>query len=150
MKADSGGKTGGETPINNSIVLYKALQNAYPEFIEEVEKKVGVASELRLRLRKLIFHTKQGVQCQLFYPNTPRDDTTSAGTSVLQSYGKNVLDTDSVEEARAKVETEIQRLPTATWQWENQSEENQLGDLRVFQKLPGESFRPEPQSKQRI
>lgn len=79
---------------------------------------------------------KQNVQYQLFYPNTPREDTTSAGTSVLQSYGKNVVDSDSVEQARAKVETEIRRLPTATWQWENQSDRNQLGDLRVFQVLP--------------
>jgi hypothetical protein len=76
------------------------------------------------------------VKYQLFYPNTPRDDTTSAGTSVLQSYGKNVVDSDNAEQARAKVESEIRRLPTATWQWENQSEQNKLGDLRVFQVLP--------------
>lgn len=48
-----------------------------------------------------------------------------------------MLNTDTVEEAREKVETEIRRLPTATWQWENQSDQNQLGDLRVFQVLPG-------------
>ncbi len=47
-----------------------------------------------------------------------------------------MVDSDNVEEARAKVETEIRRLPTATWQWENQSAENELGDLRVFQVLP--------------
>lgn len=33
-------ETGGETPINNSIVLYKALKEKYPEFIEEIENKV--------------------------------------------------------------------------------------------------------------
>lgn len=33
-------ENGGETPINNSIILYEALKNKYPEFIEEVEKKV--------------------------------------------------------------------------------------------------------------
>ncbi|KAH8679602.1 hypothetical protein BGZ60DRAFT_524818 [Tricladium varicosporioides] len=109
-------ETGGETPINNSVVLYDELKKQFPEFIEEVEKK--------------------GVKYQLFYPNTPQEDTTSAGTSVLQSYGKNVLDTDTVEETRQKVETEIARLPTATWRWENQSEKNPLGDLRVFQILP--------------
>ena len=32
--------TGGETPINNSIVLYQKLKETHPEFIEEVEKKV--------------------------------------------------------------------------------------------------------------
>jgi len=77
------------------------------------------------------------VEYQLFYPNTPKYFTASPGTSVLQSYGKNVLPNDSVEEARAKTEHEIQRLPTATWQWENQSVENPLEDLRVFQRLPG-------------
>jgi len=41
------------------------------------------------------------------------------------------------------VEDEIKRLLTATWQWENQSEKNLLGDLQVYQKLPGKppSFR---------
>jgi len=34
-------ETGGETPINNSITLYKALKETYPEFIEEVERKVS-------------------------------------------------------------------------------------------------------------
>lgn len=74
---------------------------------------------------------------QLFYPNKPRSDTSSPGTSVLQSYGIKVEDTDSVDEARRKIELEIQRLPTTTWEWVNQSEENPLGDLRVWQRLPG-------------
>ena len=60
----------------------------------------------------------------------------SPGTSIFQSYGKAVLDTDDTDTARSKIEAEIRRLPTATWQWENQSSENPLGDLRVFQKLP--------------
>jgi len=55
---------------------------------------------------------------------------------LLQSYGIKVLDTDDTETARSKIEDEIRRLPTATWQWENQSSENELGDLRVFQQLP--------------
>jgi hypothetical protein len=33
---------GGETPINNSIVLYDALKKEFPEFIDEVDKKVGL------------------------------------------------------------------------------------------------------------
>jgi alpha-ketoglutarate-dependent taurine dioxygenase len=33
-------ETGGETPINNSITLYRALKERYPRFIEEVETKV--------------------------------------------------------------------------------------------------------------
>lgn len=49
-----------------------------------------------------------------------------------------MLDTDSVEEAREKVEEETRRLPTASWEWENRDEKNELGDLRVFQVLPGE------------
>lgn len=33
-------ENGGETPINNSITLYKELQKRYPEFLSELEKKV--------------------------------------------------------------------------------------------------------------
>lgn len=32
---------GGETPINNSIVLYKAVKEAHPDFISEIEEKVA-------------------------------------------------------------------------------------------------------------
>jgi hypothetical protein len=110
---------GGETPINNSVVLYKELKERHPEFIEELEKK--------------------GVKYQLFHPNGPRDQVASAGTTVLQAYGQHVLDSDDTETARAKIEKEIRRLPTAEWIWENQSEENPLGDLRVWQHLPGTS-----------
>jgi hypothetical protein len=78
----------------------------------------------------------QGVRYQLFYRNRPRSDISSPGTSLLQSYGISVLDSDDTETARLKIENEIRRLPTATWQWENQSPENELGDLRVFQRLP--------------
>ncbi len=74
---------------------------------------------------------------QLTHPNGPRDQTSSAGTTVLQAYGRTVLDTDDAETARAKIEAEIRRLPTATWEWLNQSETNALGDLRVWQVLPG-------------
>ncbi|KAK4125177.1 Clavaminate synthase-like protein [Parathielavia appendiculata] len=77
-----------------------------------------------------------GVKYQLFHPNGPRDQTSSAGTTVLQAYGQHVLDSDDTKTARAKIETEIRRLPTATWEWLNQSEANPLGDLRVWQVLP--------------
>jgi hypothetical protein len=83
----------------------------------------------------------QGVKYQLFHPNGPRDQTLSAGTTVLQAYGRHVLDSDDTETARAKIETEIRRLPTATWEWLNQSDTNPLGDLRVWQVLPGISNR---------
>lgn len=109
-------ETGGETPINNSIVLYRRLKERHPQFIKDIEKK--------------------GVKYQLFYDNAPRDQTSSARNSVLQAYGGNVLDGDDTETAREKIETEVRRLPTATWQWENQSESNRLGDLRVWQHLP--------------
>ncbi len=33
-------ETGGETPINNSIILYQRLKEKHPEFIEAVEEKV--------------------------------------------------------------------------------------------------------------
>ncbi|KAL9078947.1 MAG: hypothetical protein Q9157_002131 [Trypethelium eluteriae] len=120
---------GGETPINSSIVLYERLKETVPEFLNALEAKPGTQ-----------YHnadTKQGVKYQLFYPKKPRDNVSSPGTSVLQSYGKKILDSDGVEDRRAKIEKEIKRLPTATWQWENQSESNQLGDLRVWQRLPG-------------
>ncbi|KAK5065016.1 hypothetical protein LTR84_000851 [Exophiala bonariae] len=109
-------ETGGETPVNNSITLYDKLKQQVPDFIKVVEEK--------------------GVRYQLFYRNRPRSDISSPGTSLLQSYGINVLDSDDTETARSKIEDEIRRLPTATWQWENQSPDNKLGDLRVFQRLP--------------
>ncbi|KAH6680003.1 hypothetical protein F5X68DRAFT_156502, partial [Plectosphaerella plurivora] len=109
-------ETGGETPINNSIILYQRLKERHPDFIQAVEEK--------------------GVRYQLFYPNTPRDQVSSAGTSVLQAYGSKVLETDDTETSRRKIEAEVQRLPTATWAWEGQDEANPLGNLRVWQKLP--------------
>ncbi|KAF5010271.1 hypothetical protein FDECE_3556 [Fusarium decemcellulare] len=109
-------ETGGETPINNSVVLYQKLKEKHPEFIEEVEKK--------------------GVKYQLFYHNGAKDQLSSSRTTIRQSYGLHVLDSDDTETARKKIEDEIRRLPTATWVWENQSSENQLGDLRVWQVLP--------------
>lgn len=80
----------------------------------------------------------QGVKYQLFYPNGPKDQIDSAGTTVRQSYGLQVEDADGTETSRAKIEKEVRRLPTATWDWENQTEANPLGDLRVWQVLPGE------------
>ncbi|KAF6836542.1 taurine catabolism dioxygenase [Colletotrichum plurivorum] len=85
-----------------------------------------------------------GVKYQLFYPNAPRDQVSSAGTSVLQAYGRTVVDQDDTETARAKIETEIRRLPTARWVWENQTESNPIGDLRVWQHLP--AVRDHPRS----
>ncbi|KAL0936340.1 taurine catabolism dioxygenase [Colletotrichum truncatum] len=117
-------ETGGETPINNSVILYRKLKEKHPEFIDEIQQK--------------------GVKYQLFYPNAARDQTSSAGTSVLQAYGRTVLDDDSTETKRTKIENEIRRLPTAKWVWENQSDSNPLGDLRVWQHLP--AVRDHPQT----
>lgn len=58
---------------------------------------------------------------------------------MLQAYGPTVLDSDDTETARQKIEAEIRRLPTATWAWEDQDEKNPLGNLRVWQVLPGTS-----------
>ncbi|KAH7110062.1 hypothetical protein B0J11DRAFT_512602 [Dendryphion nanum] len=113
---------GGETPINNSAILYQKLKAIHPEFIDALQAK--------------------GVKYQLFFVNGSRDQTSSPGTTVLQAYGSKVLDTDDTETARQKIETEIQRLPTASWQWENQSESNLLGDLRIWQHLPAIRHHP--------
>ncbi|KAK1826184.1 taurine catabolism dioxygenase [Podospora conica] len=107
---------GGETPINHSVTLYEHLKGKHPEFVEELEKK--------------------SIKYQLFHVNGPRDQTGSPGTTVLQAYGQHVLDDDDTETARRKIEAEISRLPGTTWEWENQSDENRLGDLRVFRVLP--------------
>ncbi|TIC94293.1 hypothetical protein CH35J_009270 [Colletotrichum higginsianum] len=85
-------------------------------------------------------NTQPGVKYQLFYPNGPRDQTSSAGTTLLQAYGGKVSDSDDTETARAKIETEVKRLATAQWVWENQSDSNPLGDLRVWQHLPVSRF----------
>ncbi|KAK4175399.1 hypothetical protein QBC36DRAFT_189943 [Triangularia setosa] len=110
-------ETGGETPLNPSTPLLHHLTTHHPEFIS--------------RLRQL------GLKYQLFHPSGPRSQTSSPGTTVLQAYGQHVLDSDPVDVARAKIETEIRRLPTAKWEWVNISPENELGDLRVWQLLPG-------------
>ncbi|OLN97161.1 Clavaminate synthase-like protein 2 [Colletotrichum chlorophyti] len=78
----------------------------------------------------------KGVKYQLFYPNGPRDQQSSAGTTVLQAYGRTLIDTDDTETPRSKIEAEVKRLPTAQWVWENKSDNNPLGDLRVWQHLP--------------
>ncbi|KAK4183503.1 hypothetical protein QBC35DRAFT_456205 [Podospora australis] len=121
-------ETGGETPLNNSVILLDFLREKHPEFVAEVEKK--------------------GVKYQLFHPSGPRDQTSSAGTTVLQAYGQHVLDSDAVDIARAKIEGEIRRLPTATWEWLNISEANPLGDLRVWQVLP--AIQEHPHTGQKV
>lgn len=35
---------GGETPINNSVLLYDRLKNTHPEFIKEIENRVSYTS----------------------------------------------------------------------------------------------------------
>jgi hypothetical protein len=138
-------ESGGETPINNSIVLYEQLKERHPEFIEELEKKVATLPYTPIISSALT--ASQGVKYTLFYPNGPRTQTSSAGTTVLQAYGQHVLDSDSTEVARAKIEKEIRRLPTASWEWENVSEANPLGDLRTWQHLP--AVRDHPGTGQR-
>ncbi|KAK3989374.1 hypothetical protein QBC44DRAFT_85549 [Cladorrhinum sp. PSN332] len=115
-------ETGGETPLNNSVILLNHLQARHPEFITEIENR--------------------GVQYTLFYPSGSRTQTFSPGTTVLQAYGAHVLDSDAPEVAREKIEKEIKRLPTATWEWQNVSESNPLGDLRVWQVLPAVRTHP--------
>lgn len=108
-------ETGGETPLNPSSPLLAHLATHRPEFISS--------------LRRL------GLKYQLFHPS--HQPTNSPGTTPLQAFGRTVLDTDPIDIIRSKVEAEIRRLPTAKWEWENISPDNQLGDLRVWQVLPG-------------
>jgi len=131
-----GGQIAGETPINHSVTLYVHLKEKHPEFVEELEKKVGAFCAKCPRLGSGA-DKNQNIKYQLFHTNGPRDQTGSPGTTVLQAYGQHVLDDDDTETARRKIEAEISRLPGTTWKWENQSEVNQLGDLRVFRVLPG-------------
>ncbi len=118
------------------MILLEQLKAKHPEFIEELKKKVRTRRLRSLNKQTYPLTLCQGVKYQLTHPNGPRDQTSSAGTTVLQAYGQHVLDSDDTETTRAKIETEIRRLPTATWEWRNQSETNQLGDLRVWQVLP--------------
>ncbi|KAL1616692.1 hypothetical protein SLS54_008259 [Diplodia seriata] len=131
---------GGETPINNSLVLHEQLRARHPEFFEELDKRGGV-------------------QYQLFYPDDRGREAAAAaakspGSGVLQAWGAHVRDTDDVATARRKVEAEIKRLPTATWAWEEKKDRGgdddddskALGDLRVWQRLP--AVRPHPRTGQ--
>ncbi|KAK4169853.1 Clavaminate synthase-like protein [Cladorrhinum sp. PSN259] len=122
-------ETGGETPLNNSVILLNHLQARHPEFISELERRGGV-------------------KYTLFYPSSSRTQTSSPGTTVLQAYGAHVLEDDDTETARQKIEREIKRLPTATWEWENITETNKLGDLRVWQVLP--AVRTHPRTGQKV
>ncbi|KAK1569713.1 uncharacterized protein LY79DRAFT_679488 [Colletotrichum navitas] len=90
----------------------------------------------RVALHKFLRLGSKGVKYQRFYPNGPRDQTSSEGTTVLQAYGRKVLDSDDAETARTKIENEVKRLSTAQWVCENQFDSNPMGDLRVWQHLP--------------
>lgn len=55
----------------------------------------------------------KGSPISALLPKKHRESTESAGTSALQSYGKGILPSATVEEARKKTEQEIRRLSTA-------------------------------------
>ncbi|KAF2682277.1 Clavaminate synthase-like protein [Lentithecium fluviatile CBS 122367] len=117
-------ETGGETPINSSIVLCHQLKARHPEFIEQLEKR--------------------GLRHEVIYAGSTRTPTGSLETSVLQVFGQYVLEADDTEAVRAKIEKEIKRSSTATFEWVNQSAENPLGDLRTWRVLP--AIRPHPRT----
>ncbi|KAK0620050.1 hypothetical protein B0T14DRAFT_537644 [Immersiella caudata] len=98
---------------------------AHPEFINEAEVK--------------------GIKYQLFHPHGSRHQTSSAGTTVLQAYGKHVLDSDDAEIARQKIEKEIRRLRTATWRWGEPIRGESFGGLACF---PTSAVRNHPRTRE--
>jgi hypothetical protein len=45
---------GGETPINNSVLLYDSLKKSHPQFIKDLEDKVNCDSVIYIYRQLLI------------------------------------------------------------------------------------------------
>lgn len=88
---------GGESPMSSSLELYHRANAEMPEFIAELAEK-GCLS-------KISYKTSQQ------YPG---------GSTLLEAFGKDVLNTDDKATRRAKMEAQIKRYNRGehtTWEW---------------------------------
>ena len=88
---------GGESPISSSLELFQRAKEEIPEFIEELAEK-GILSRVVYKFEKQY----------------------AGGSTLKQAFGKDVLETDSNEVKRRKMEAQIARYGRdkhTTWEW---------------------------------
>lgn len=88
---------GGESPISSSLELFHRAQLEIPEFIVELAEK-GILSRVTYRYEKQY----------------------EGGSTLRQAFGKDIVESDSEEVKRRKIEAQIARYGRGnytTWEW---------------------------------
>lgn len=88
---------GGESPISSSLELFHRAQQEIPEFIAELTEK-GILSRVTYKYEKQY----------------------EGGSTLKQAFGKEIVDGDSEETKRRKIEAQIARYGRGkytTWEW---------------------------------
>jgi alpha-ketoglutarate-dependent taurine dioxygenase len=88
---------GGESPISSSLELFHRAQHEIPEFIAELAEK-GILSRVTYKYEKQY----------------------EGGSTLRQAFGKDIVDGDSEETKRSKIEAQIARYGRGkytTWEW---------------------------------
>ncbi|CAL5871787.1 uncharacterized protein PFLUO_LOCUS6040 [Penicillium psychrofluorescens] len=90
-------KNGGESPISSSLELFHRAQQEIPEFIAELAEK-GILSKVTYKYEKQY----------------------EGGSTLSQAFGKDIVEGDSEETKRRKIEAQIARYGRGkytTWAW---------------------------------
>ncbi|KAJ5631316.1 uncharacterized protein N7484_011416 [Penicillium longicatenatum] len=90
---------GGQSPMSSSLELFNRAQREIPEFIAELAEK--------------------GILSRVTYKNEPQYE---GGSTLLQAFGKDVVEGDDEETRRRKIEAQIARYGRGkhtTWEWMN-------------------------------
>jgi alpha-ketoglutarate-dependent taurine dioxygenase len=88
---------GGESPISSSLELFQRAKEEIPEFVDELAEK-GILSRVVYKFEKQY----------------------AGGSTLKQAFGKDVVDSDSDEVKRQKMEAQIARYGRGkhtTWEW---------------------------------
>ncbi|KAK4888718.1 hypothetical protein LTR27_012416 [Elasticomyces elasticus] len=92
-------EVGGETPISSSLELFYRVQQELPDFTTELAQK-GILSSVTYKVEK----------------------QHSAGSTLRQAFGKEIVDGDDAATKRAKIEAQIARYcrgEHTTWEWQD-------------------------------
>lgn len=109
---------GGETPISSSVELFHRAQQEIPEFIHELAEK-GILSKVTYKW----------------------DRQYVGGSTLRQSFGKEIQDGDDEATQRTKIEAQIARYGRGkytTWEWQDD------GSIVLSHRLP--AIRTQPQT----
>lgn len=90
-------RKGGESPISSSLELFHRAQQEIPEFIAELAEK-GILSRVTYKYEKQY----------------------EGGSTLKQAFGKDIVDGDSEETKKRKIEAQIARYGRGkytTWEW---------------------------------